>query len=169
MSKRLTKKLFNDKATQLYTSPKSNVRFARKELLYKELLLLLNKQNYEFTESVVKTWLNQWYRLQNPNTLNRATRRKFKRMPVVVKGVGEQLQMDLLDLHNFGDDNVAPFKMPGKSKPAKRPLKYILVIIDVFSKKAWAYPLPNKEANVLKMVLTQFLDKYIYTHMNILI
>lgn len=159
-SKRLTKKLFNDKATQLYTSPKSNVRFSRKELLYKELVKLLNKQNYEYSEKLVKSWLSEWYKLQNPDTLHKPTRRKFKRLPVVVKGVGEQLQMDLLDLHNFAEDNEMMFKMPGKSRASKTLMKYILVIIDVFSKKAWAYPLPNKEGGVLKMVLTKFLERY---------
>lgn len=128
--------------------------------MYHELVKLLNKQGYEFTESGVKHWLTQWYNLQDTNLLHRQSKRKFTRMPVVVKGVGEQLQMDLISLQNFAADNEAPFKMPGKSKPSKRPMKYILCIIDVFSKKAWAYPLPSKEGEVVKAVLTRFLDKY---------
>lgn len=158
--KQLTKKVLNDRLHYLYTNPKSNVRFSRKELLLKELIKLLKTQNYEYSLNLLKTWVNEWYKQQDTAILHKPVKRKFKRSYMVVAGVGSQLQMDLISLQNQADDNIDLFKMPGNSRPSKKPMKYILVIIDVFSKKAWTYALPNKEGPVLAYVLRNFLGKY---------
>jgi len=150
----------NDKLHYLYTNVKSKVRFARKDLLYKELIKVLKKQGYVLNSSMLKRWLNEWMTLQNPHVLHKPIKRKFKRAPVIVGGVGHQLQMDLLNLQHQADDNQLLFKWPGHSKAVKRPMKYVLAIIDVFSKKAWTYPLPKKEGVILRHTLETFFKRY---------
>lgn len=62
--------------------------------------------------------------------LHRPARRKFPRRKFVMRGIGETLQADLLDMQNFSASN--------------RGVRYILTVIDVFSKVVWLEPLRNK-------------------------
>ena len=57
-------------------------------------------------------------------------RKNFKRKPTVVAGIDKQWQADLADLQ----------ALSRKNKSAN----YILTVIDVFSKFAWAMPVKNK-------------------------
>ena len=74
-------------------------------------------------QSEVSEWLHQ----QNVYTLHKAIRKKFKRRRVYVSGVDDQWQADLVEMIKYKkyNDNI----------------KYILTIIDVFSKYAWAIPI----------------------------
>ena len=65
-------------------------------------------------------------------TLHRPVRRKFPRRRVVVGGAGDQWQADLVDISQFKSDNDGA--------------RYLLCVIDVFSKYAWVRPLASKNA-----------------------
>ena len=64
--------------------------------------------------------------------LHKPVRKKFKRRRVYVKGVDAIWAADLVDMRAFSKFNQG--------------YKYILMIIDVFSKFGWAIPLKNKSA-----------------------
>lgn len=58
--------------------------------------------------------------------------KKFKRRQTFVQGIDDCWQVDLIDFKNFKHQNSH--------------FSYILTVIDVFSKFAWALPLKNKQA-----------------------
>ena len=78
-------------------------------------------------------------------TLHRPNRKKYKRNQVIVSGIDDTFQADLIDVSNisrFNDDN-----------------KFILTCIDVFSKYTWVVPIKRKGAqDVLAAFKTIFQD-----------
>ena len=86
-----------------------------------------------------------WLSTQDPYTLHRRVRRKFRRRQTVVNGIRDQYQADLIDMskHRQGNDGYG----------------YILSIIDVFTKKAWAYPLQKKSGKEVSKAFDDLLKK----------
>lgn len=74
----------------------------------------------------VKKWLSQ----QPTYTLHKYAKKRFERNKVLVSGIDEQWQMDLVDLQSLSKQNNG--------------YKFLLTCIDVFSKFAWAIPIKNK-------------------------
>lgn len=64
------------------------------------------------------------------NEIHRSARRNFKRRSVVLKGIDDLWQADLIDLQKLHTLN--------------RGYKYILTVIDTFSKYAWCTPIKSK-------------------------
>ena len=64
------------------------------------------------------------------NELHAPARRNFKRRPVVVKGYDDLWQADIVEMRPYARFNTG--------------YKYILTVIDVLSKHAWAIPLKTK-------------------------
>lgn len=62
--------------------------------------------------------------------LHRSARRNFSRRSYVMRGINETFQADLIEMIPFSREN--------------RGYNYILMVIDVFSKRAWAKALKNK-------------------------
>ena len=79
--------------------------------------------------------VRQWLTLQDTYTLHKPVRHKFKRRKVVVGGIDDQWQMDLVDVSKIAKHN-------GQHH-------FILTCIDVLSKYAWAVPLKNKSGDSL--------------------
>lgn len=104
------------------------------------------KNKHPVNESVVKTWLSS----QDTYTLHRKALKKFQRRKIMVNGMEDQLQADLIEMSKF--------------KQVNDGYCFILSIIDVFSKKAWAIPLRTKSgievsdafSNLLKNQLKNF-------------
>ena len=71
--------------------------------------------------------------------------RKFQRRRVQVNGIDEVWAVDLIDLQAFSKFNQG--------------VKYILAVIDIFSKYGWLVPLKNKTgkavANALKEIFAE--------------
>jgi len=65
-------------------------------------------------------------------TLHKPVRKRFPTSPTLVFGRDEQWQMDLVDMQKLSKWN--------------KGFKYMLTVIDVFSKVAWAEPLKTKSA-----------------------
>ena len=66
-------------------------------------------------------------------TLHKPVRKRFPTAPTLVFGQDEQWQMDLVDMQKLSKWN--------------KGYNYMLTVIDVFSKVAWAEPLKTKSAN----------------------
>ncbi|VDH96281.1 Hypothetical predicted protein [Mytilus galloprovincialis] len=75
----------------------------------------------------------------------RPLKRSFQRNRVIVIGIDDQWDVDLMDMSKFSKFNSG--------------YNFILVVIDIFSKYVWLRPLKNKKgesvANALKHVLSE--------------
>ena len=111
----------------LYYDPQSAVAFGGVSKLLKEA----RKKN--ISPAQVKRWLKK----QLSYTLHKGLKRKFKKNRVIVNRMDEQWQADLVDMQSFARDN--------------KGIKFLLTVIDVLSKRAWAVPLKNKTgAEIIK-------------------
>lgn len=90
-----------------------------------------------YSEKKVKKWLES----QPTYTLHRQAKKKYPTRQYIVHDVDEQWQADLADVSSTSDEN--------------RGHKFILTVIDIFSRYAWARPLKNKSG---KEVAAAFKD-----------
>ena len=81
---------------------------------------------------ITKTDVKEWLSRQRPYTLLKPVRHNFQRNRVLVSAINEEFQADLLDVSNLSGSN--------------KNFKFILTVIDVLSKYAFAIPLKNKTA-----------------------
>ena len=110
------------KLEQLYYNPKSPAAYAGEQALYK-----LAKQ---LSKKVKLQDVRDWLRKQQTYTLHKPIRKKFLRRKTVVAGIDTQWQADLADLSKLSKSNDKH--------------RYLLCIIDVFSKYAWVVPIKDK-------------------------
>ena len=82
-------------------------------------------------------------------TLHKPRRKRFATLPTLTFGIDEQWQMDLVDMQKFSRYN--------------KGVKYLLTVIDVFSKRAWAEPIKNKSAKEMVSALER-IEKKLYPH-----
>ncbi|KAG8229765.1 hypothetical protein J437_LFUL005846 [Ladona fulva] len=80
-----------------------------------------------------KNKIKEWLNFQDAHTLHRPIRKKFKRNVYMVDYIDETWQCDLNDMQSLKKYNGG--------------YMYILTVIDLFSKYAWAIPLKNKSAD----------------------
>ena len=94
---------------------------------------------------IKKADLTKWAKTQKTYTRHYPRRKKIKKNQTLVGGINDTWQMDLCDMRSlkYENDNY----------------QYILTIIDVFSKKAYAIPLKNKTGNSVFIALKNVLAK----------
>ena len=87
--------------------------------------------------------VRNWLKKQQTYNLRKPIRRKFLRRKTVVAGIDHQWQADLADMSKLSNSNDK--------------FKFLLCIIDVFSKYAWVVPIKDKTGitlvNAFKSVL----------------
>lgn len=81
------------------------------------------------TSKIVKEWLHR----QNVYTLHKPIRHNFPTRRVIVSSVDDQWQADLVDMQKYKTQN--------------ENINYILTVMDIFSKYAWAIPIKKKTGN----------------------
>ena len=118
---------FNTKSPVAFTSPLALYREAKKR--YPSL-----------TFRQVKTWSQS----KDTYTLHKPVRYNFPRNRVIVTGIDDQWQADLVDISSLARFN--------------KGYKFFLTCIDVFSKFAWVVPLKNKPGKNLVNVFQSILD-----------
>ena len=87
----------------------------------------------------------QWLQSQDTYTLHKPVRKNFKRRKTIVPGANFQMQADLIDfslLKSYNDH-----------------YKYILVVIDVFSKKAFTAYLKTKSSSDMIQAFEQLMPE----------
>ncbi len=109
---------FSRRATRLYTDPSRAGALGGIARLAREL------------GASRRTDTLRWSRGFDAYNLHRPSRRKFKRRKTIVRGPGVQLQADLVDV--------------GAHASANGNVKFLLTIVDVFSRRAWVEPLHSK-------------------------
>ena len=83
----------------------------------------------------------------NAFTYHQPLRKRFLKNQVVVPGINDTWQADLVDMQQYSKEN--------------RGFKYILTIIDVFSKYAYAIPIKNKQGTIIKEAFSKiFKNQY---------
>lgn len=80
--------------------------------------------------------VEEWMRSQFTHTLHRGTTSKFNRRRVIAQRCNQHMQCDLMDMQAYRKDNDG--------------YNFVLAVIDVFSKFAFAVPLKDKSAHTLK-------------------
>ena len=82
--------------------------------------------------SVKKRDIKEWLEGEDTYTVNRAVRRTFKRNRVIVSGIDNQWDGDLMVL-----DSLAKYNSN---------YKYVLLLIDIFSRYIWTVKMKNKNS-----------------------
>jgi len=122
---------------KLYYDPRSPTSYGGRSVLEEALQQKLkNKRNINIP-LVVKKWLEN----QPTYTLHKLPQKNFTRRRVIVGGLNKQWQADLMDLQAFAKINDG--------------MRYVLLALDCFSRKAWARALKNKSG---KSVAAAFSD-----------
>ena len=93
---------------------------------------LLKQVRSQTTKSVSEEDVRKFLEAQPAYTLHKPLRKKYPRLRFDVDGPEVQLQADLIDYHSIQDANDG--------------FRYLLVIVDCFSRKAWVEPLRTKSA-----------------------
>ena len=122
MSSTVPKKDSVNFLSDYYFDTKSPVAFTSPLALYREA----KKRYPSLTFRQVQTWLQS----KDTYTLHKPVRYNFPRNRVIVTGIDDQWQADLVHISSLARFN-------------KR-YKFLLTCIDLFSKFAWVVPLKNK-------------------------
>ena len=136
MSSTVPKKDSLNFLSDYYFDTKSPVAFTSPLALYREA----KKRYPSLTFRQVKTWLQS----KDTYTLHKPVRYNFPRNRVIVTGIDDQWQADLVDISSLARFN--------------KGYKFLLTCIDVFSKFAWVVPLKNKSGETLVNGFQSMLD-----------
>mgnify|MGYP000140966385 FL=1 len=113
------------KLAEIYYDPKNSGSFGG----INRLLIAAQEAGLKVDQKQVKKFLTK----QASYSLHKPARKNFTRNPTIVKGIDDQWQVDLADMQSLSRFNYG--------------YKYILTVIDVFSKFAWAVPVKTKSTN----------------------
>lgn len=122
---------------RLYTNLNNPSSFGSPRQLY----LQVRRVNDYATQKRVNDWLKK----SVAYTRHRRVYVNFPRRKVIVKGIDRQWQADLIDMQAISSLN-------------KR-YKYILIVIDVFSRKAWAQPMKSKHSSTTVNAFKEILKR----------
>ena len=127
---------FEDHLNNLYYTPSLPSSLGGKKKLIKDVIGDGNEINRR---------VDEWTRSQDAYTLHKPIRTKFKRRKTIVAGIGEQVQMDLMDVKSHREWNDGT--------------TFLLTAVDVFSKRGWAFPLKSKTGKHVGTALEQLLEE----------
>ena len=123
---------------KIYFNPQNAGSFEGVEKLYKQVK---KDGKYNLSKSKIKKWLQN----QKSYTLNRRVNRNFKRGKVIVEGIDDQFDADLASMSDYEKRNDG--------------YKYLLVVIDIFSRYAWVEPMKNKNADTIVQAFEKILSE----------
>lgn len=114
---------------KLYYDPKSPVAFSGIQNLFEAVQSL--KRFSHIKQNDIRDWLQK----QNTYTLHKPIRKRFPRRKTIVAQVDQQWQADLADMQSLMKHNNRN--------------RYLLCVIDVFSRFAWVVPIQNKQGTTM--------------------
>jgi hypothetical protein len=129
---------------------KENVSDLLKQL-YKDISYFGNGRDSFYSKisadyyGITKEDVQEFLRNQKSYQLHLPSYRPKSVAPVLTNGPRKYLQIDLVDMSNYYEFN--------------KPYNYILTIVDIFSKYAWAVPLPNKETTTIVKAIKPILEE----------
>lgn len=115
---------WEDYLAQIYYDPSAAGSFTGVDKLFR---YVQNEGKYNISKYKVRKWLQR----QEPYSLQRPVRRHYRRNKVIVAGIDDQWDADLMDMTKFKKENDG--------------VQYVLLVIDIFSKYLWMQPLKYKK------------------------
>lgn len=88
--------------------------------------------------------VKEFAKSERPYQFHKPARKRFSRNPTIVSGIDVQWQADLVDMQSLSRYN--------------KGFKYILTVIDCFSKFAWAVPLKAKTGLIVREAFKQIFE-----------
>ena len=98
-------------------------------LIYKLDLKQRKKNSHWMTQNTIKTFLNE--------ICLKAPQLNYINKKINVYHIDDIWSLDILDFEDYGPENIRGFR-------------YVLVLIDIFSKYGWTIPLPIPKIKMLK-------------------
>ena len=102
---------------------------------------LLQRARQRFVPSVTRKPIQEYLKSEQAYTLNKPARRRFITNHMYVAGIEAQWQADLADMQGIARQNGG--------------MRYLLTVIDVFFKFAWAGPVHSKDAKAITAAFGQ--------------
>ena len=127
---------YSDILKEIYYNPENPGSFGSVNKLYERAKL----KNHNITLEDVKNWLSG----ELTYTLHKQARQNWKREKILVSAPCEQYQADLVDMQSFSRQN--------------KGFRYILTIIDCFTRYAYAIPVKSKNKNDVKQAFQKVFD-----------
>ncbi|CAB4015323.1 DNA polymerase [Paramuricea clavata] len=124
--------------SQIYYNPESPASFGGVDSIYR---VVKDEGKHKISRNKIRLWLQK----QDMYTLHKPVRYRFKRNRVVVGAIDEQWEADLVIMDSISKYNNG--------------FKYILTVIDVLSKYAWAEPIKTKTGENLVKASEKILKK----------
>ena len=128
---------WEDYLKTIYFDPKHPGGFAGPQKLYK---VVENEGKFKIGMHRIRKFLND----QDSYSLHKPVRRRFQRNHVVNAGKDDLWMADLIDMVKFADWNQG--------------YKYILLVIDTFSKYVWLQPLKYKTGEEVAKAFQKIFD-----------
>lgn len=127
----------NDYLTRIYHDPRHPASFQTPQDVF-------NIVRQERQHKLSFRQINRWVTNQESYSKNKRVYKQFARNRVVVKGIDDQWDADLAQLDKFAVDNDN--------------VRYLLCVIDIFSRFAWVVPLKNKFQTTIVPAFQSILD-----------
>ena len=102
-------------------------------------------------EPKTKRLPQDWWLKSRVYTLHKPAKHKFPTRPTLTSAPNRQFQADLMDLQKY--------------KRKNQGFAYILVVIDIFSRKLFAFPLKNKQGKTVSAAFVKLFRSNIPTHL----
>lgn len=129
---------WEDYLEQVYYNPVNAGSFSGPDKLYQ----YVRKQGkYVLSKYKIRKWLQR----QEAYSLQKGVRRRFKRNKVIVLGIDDQWDADLMDMSKYSKQNDG--------------VAFILIVIDIFSKFLWMRPLEDKKGQSVTAAFESILQE----------
>ena len=96
---------------------------------------------YKLSHGQIKRWIQK----QESYSRNKGVKRSFQRGRVIVAGIDDQFDADLASFASYADENDG--------------YKYLLAVIDIFSRYAWVKPLKDKTSKEIVAAFDSILSE----------
>ncbi|OOZ07626.1 hypothetical protein BOW31_12870 [Solemya velum gill symbiont] len=122
----------------IYFDPKHPASFGGPDKLYRTVKV---EGRYRIGKERIRKWLQD----RETYSLTRGARRHFTRSRVIVEGLDSQWDSDLMDMTSLSKDNDG--------------INFVLVAIDIFSRKLWCRPIKNKTGTEVAKALKNIFEE----------
>ena len=129
---------WEDYLRQIYYNPSHPASYEGVKALYNAAK---REGRYRISHAQVKKWLQN----QNSYSLNKSVKRNFRRGRVIVSGIDDQWDADLASFSAYESSNDG--------------YRYLLVVIDIFSRYAWIEPIKDKSAKRIIIAFNKIIHK----------
>lgn len=128
---------WEDYLRKIYYDPSHPASYEGLKTLYSAVK---KEGKYRISHQQIKNWLQN----QEAYSLNKTVKRNFQRGRVIVSGIDDQWDADLASFIRYAQDNNG--------------YKYLLAVIDIFSRYAWVEPIKDKTAKEIVKAFNKILS-----------